>query len=69
MTKATVYTISNLRVSPLGAVITHKVRIINDLSSDLEEEESRRGGLNTDTNSEKVPPCLCAEVLPKILQN
>ena len=58
--------IPNLRVSLLGAVVTHKVRIINDLSFEL-RHRNKKGGLNRDTDSDSVPPCLRATTLPKFL--
>ena len=47
-------------------MVTHKVRIINDLSFDVESRE-KKGGLNRDTDPDTVPQCLCAEALPKFL--
>ena len=64
--KSAAYEIPNLRVSPLGAVVTHKVRIINDLSFDA-HNKGVKGGLNADTDVDSVPPSLCAEALPKFL--
>ena len=58
--------IRGLRVSPLGVVETHKARIINDLSFDP-NKKGEKGGLNADTDVDTVPPCLCAEALPKFL--
>ena len=37
--------IPNLRVSPLAAVVTHKIRITNDLPFDVQSRE-KKGGLN-----------------------
>ena len=59
--------IVGLRVAPLGAVVTHKVRIINDCSFDPSTVRGEKGGLNRDTISEEVPPCLCGEALPPLL--
>ena len=59
--------IVGLRVTPLGAVVTHKVRIINDYSFDPSTVRGEKGGLNRDTISEEVPPCLCGEALPALL--
>ena len=58
--------IPNLRVSPLAPVVSHKVRIINDLSFEV-WNRTRNGGLNRDTDPDSVPPCLCATALPKFL--
>ena len=46
--------------------MTHKVRIINDLSFDVQSRENK-GGLNGGTDPDTVPQCLCAEELPKFL--
>lgn len=35
-----------LRVAPLGAVVTRKVRIINDYSLDVEAARGEKAGLN-----------------------
>ena len=59
--------IPHLRVSPLGAVVTHKVRIINDFSFAMRNRETK-GGRNGDTDPDIVPPCLCATALPKFLE-
>ena len=58
--------IPNLRVSPLGVVVTHKVRIINEFSFEAQTRKNK-GGLNADTDTDSVPQCLCAEALPKLL--
>ena len=59
--------IVGLRVAPLGAVVTHKVRITNDYSFDPSTARGEKGGLNRDTVSEEVPPCLCEKALPTLL--
>ena len=64
--KAAAHEIPNVRVLPLGAVVTHKVRVINGLSFDLFNRE-KKGGLNAETNINSVPPSLCAEALPEFL--
>ena len=64
--KSAAHDIHNLRGSLLAAVVTHKVRIINDLSFDVQSRENK-GGLNGNTNPDTVPQCLCAEALPKFL--
>ena len=46
--------------------MTHKVRVINDLSFDL-FNRAKKGGLNPETHVNSVPPSLCAEVLPEFL--
>ena len=46
--------------------MTHKVRIINDLSFD-EQSREKKGGLNGDIDPDTAPQCLCAEALPKFL--
>ena len=58
--------IPHLRVSPLAAVVTHKVRIINDISF-AELRKETKGGLIRDTDPDNVPQCLCAQVLPTFL--
>ena len=64
--KEAAHEIPGLRVSPLGAVVTHKVRIINDFSFEA-QSEGAKGGLNADTDPDTVPQCLRAEALPKFL--
>ena len=64
--KSAAHEIPNLQVSPLGAVVTHKVRIINDFSFETHSKR-KKGGLNADTDPDTVPQCLCAEALPKFL--
>ena len=64
--KSAAHEIPKLGVSPLAAVVTHKVRIINDLSFD-EQSREKKGGLNRDTDPDTVPQCLCALALPKFL--
>ena len=46
--KLAVYKISKLRVSSLAAVVTNKVRIINELLFD-EQSRQKKGVLNRDT--------------------
>ena len=64
--KSAAHDIPILRISPLAAVVTHKVWIINDLSFDVHSRE-KKGGLNGDTDPDTVPQCLCAKALPKFL--
>ena len=64
--KAAAHEIPDVRVLPLGAVVTHKVRVINDLSFDL-FNRTKKGGLNAETDVSSVSPSLCAEVLPEFL--
>ena len=58
--------IPNVRVLPLRAVVTHKVRVINDLSFDL-FSRANKGGLDAKTDVNNVPLSLCAEALPEVL--
>ena len=46
--------------------MTHKVRVINDLSFDL-FSRAKKGGFNAETDVNSVPPSLCAEALPEFL--
>ena len=55
-------------MAPLGAVVTHKVRIINDYSFESGAARGQKGGLNRDTLTEEVPKCLCGEALPALLK-
>ena len=59
--------IVGLRIAPLRAVVTHKVRIINDYSFDPSTVRGEKGGLNRDAVSEEVPSCLCRVTLPALL--
>ena len=58
--------IPHLRVPPLAIGVTHKVRVINDLSFEVENRGKKRGA-NADTDPDAVPRYLCAEALPKSL--
>ena len=60
--------LKGLRVAPLGAVVTHKVRIINDYSFEAGAARGEKGGLNRDTQTEEVPKCLCGDALPALLK-
>ena len=51
--KSAAHEIPNLGVSPLAAVVTHKVRIINNNSFDV--QSSKKRGLNGDTDPDAVP--------------
>ena len=64
--KSAAHEIPNLRVSPLAAVVTHEVRIINVFSF-AEQSREKKGGPNRDTDPDTVPQCLCAQALPKFL--
>ena len=64
--KSAAHDIPNLRVSPPAAVVTQKVRIINDHTFDVQSRETKRG-LHGDTDPYTVPQCQCAEALPKFL--
>ena len=59
--------IVGLRVAPLRAVVTRKVRIINDYSFGPSTARGGKGDLNRDTVSEEVPPCLFREALLALL--
>ena len=48
-------------------MVTHKVRITNAYSFDPNTARGEKGGLNRDTVNEEVPPCLCGEALPALL--
>ena len=64
--KSSAHEIPNLGLPPLAAVVTHKVRIISDFSF-AEESRDKKGGLNRDTYLDTVPQFLCAQALPKFL--
>ena len=53
--------------SSMGAVVTEKVGIIHDFSFEAQNNK-REEGLNADTDSDSVPPCLCAKALSKHLR-
>ena len=55
-------------MAPLGAVVTHKVRIINDYSFDAGAARGKKRGLNRDTLTEDVPKCLWGDALPALLK-
>ena len=59
--------IPHLRVSPLGAVVTHKIRIIDDFSFEV-RDRVKKGGLDGDTDPDIIPSCLSATALPKFLE-
>ena len=63
--KSAAHDIPNLNVSPLAAVVTHKVRMRNDISFD-EQSRRKKGHLNRDSDPDTVPRCLCAHALPKV---
>ena len=54
--KSSAHEIPNLGLPPLAAVVTHKVRMINDFSF-AEQRREKKGGLNRDTDPDMVPPC------------
>ena len=54
-------------MAPLGAVVTHKVRIINDYSFNVDAARREKGGLTRDMQTEDVPKCLCGDALPSAL--
>ena len=51
--------IPNLRVSPLGAVVTHKVRIIKDFT--FETQSKRKKDDSTQTQTRTPSPSVCAQ--------
>ena len=59
--------LEHVRVASLGAVVTSKVRIINDFSFDPNTARCTKGGSNRDTLTQDIPRCLCGEALPKLL--
>ena len=65
-TRETAAKIVERRVAPLGTVVTHKVRIINDYLVDPSRIRGEKGDLNCDTVSEE-PPYLGGEALPTLL--
>ena len=65
--KKAVAGLGDVRVAALGAVVTSKVRIINDLSFDPTTVRIPKGGLNLDTVTQDMPRCLCGEALPELL--
>ena len=65
--KTAAHVIPNLRVSPLATQVTHKVRVINDLSFEV-ANRGTKGGANGDTDSDANPRCLRAEALPKLVE-
>ena len=65
--KRAVAEMEDVRVTPLGAVLTSKVQIINDFSIDPKTARGTKGGLNRDTLTQDIPRCLSGEALPKLL--
>ena len=65
--KKAVAGLGDVRVAPLGAVVTSKVRIINDLSLGPTTVGGTKGGLNLYTVTRGIPRCLCGEALHKLL--
>ena len=64
--KSAAHEIPNSRVPPLGAVVTHKVRIITYFSFKV-QNKTMKGGPSAGTDPDSVRQCLCAEALPKFL--
>ena len=56
----------DFRVSPQVGVVTHKDQITNFISFDMQSRE-KKGGIHGDTDPDTVPQCLCAEAMPKFL--
>ena len=63
--KKAVAGLGDVRVASPGAVVTSKVRIINDLSFDPATLRGTKGSLNLDIVTQDIPRCLFAEALPK----
>ena len=66
--KEAAHEIPGLQLSPLGAVVNHKVRIINIFSLEA-QSKGTKGGLNANPDPDAVPQCLCAEALPNPSRN
>ena len=64
--KSAAHKITNSRASPLAAVVTHKVRMINGIFSMCRAKRCRRD-LNGDTDPDIVPQCLYVEALLEFL--
>ena len=64
--KKAVAGLGGVRVASLGAVVTSKVRIINDILFDPTTVRGTQGGLNLDTVTQDIPRCLCGEALLKL---
>lgn len=58
--------IEGLRLSPLGAVATKKIRINYDYIFSPRDRSVVSSAVNSDTCVHQVPPCLCAEALSRI---
>ena len=63
-----VSSVEGLPVAPFGAVVTHKVRIINGYSFDVQAARGEKVGLKKGSHTEEVSKCLCGQALPTILQ-
>lgn len=59
--------IKGLRLSPLGAMAMKKVRISSDYTFKLSGQSVGGSAVDADTSVDQVPPCLCAEALPRLL--
>ena len=57
--------VEGVRVAPLAAVVTNKVRIIKDFSFGPRTARGVQGGLNRGTLTDETPQCLCGKALPK----
>ena len=64
--KRPVAELKDVRVAPIEAVVTSKVRIINEFIS-TRTARGTKGGLNRNTLTQDVPRCVCVEALPKPL--
>ena len=58
----------NSAPASFAAVLTHTVRIINDVSFEVRNLAETGGGTNGDRDSNIVPPCLSATALPNVLE-
>ena len=67
LNRAAAAEVAGIRIAPLAAVVTNKVRIINDFSFDPTTARGVQGGLNRDTLKDEIPRCLCGKALPKFL--
>ena len=65
--KKAVAGLGDVKVVPLGVVVTSKVPIINELSFDPTTARGTKGGLNLDTVTQDIQKYLCSEALLKLL--
>ena len=67
MNRANAAEVEGVCVAPLAAVVTNKVRMINDVSFEHRTARGVKGGLNRDTVTDDVPQCSCGKTLPQFL--